>query len=291
MQPSRDIARLIEIVKALRQPHSGCPWDREQTFETIVPFTIEEAYEAADAVLRGDMADLKDELGDLLLQIVFHAQIADEQAHFDFGAVVEAITQKMIRRHPYVFARAQNLTPNERKALWSAIKAEEMAAKKQSGTKSSRSNSPVDEHAESGLLGDVPLALPGLTRAVKLQAKAATVGFDWNDARLVLEKIREETGEIAAALEAGDQQALEEEIGDLLFAAANLARHLHKDPEAALRRANRKFETRFRYIEDALARRGKRAAEAGLEEMEALWNLAKRREAPAEDKERKVRVR
>ena len=286
MQPSRDIARLIEIMKALRQPHSGCPWDREQTFETIVLFTIEEAYEAADAVSRGDMADLKDELGDLLLQVVFHAQIAEEQALFDFGAVVEAITQKMIRRHPHVFAGARELTPDERKALWSAIKAEE-----QSRTKSSLPNSPVDEWAESGLLDDVPLALPGLTRAVKLQAKAATVGFDWNDARLVLEKIREETGEIAAALEAGDPQALEEELGDLFFAAANLARHLQTDPEAAIRHANRKFESRFRFIEDALARRGKRAAEAGLEEMEALWKLAKRREAPAGDKERKVRVR
>ncbi len=291
MQPSRDIVRLIEIVKALRQPHSGCPWDREQTFETIAPYTIEEAYEAADAIARGDMADLKDELGDLLLQVVFHARIAEELALFDFGAVVEAITQKMIRRHPHVFGEAQVLTPEERKALWSTIKAQEKTAKAEATRELPGANSVPGLGTETGLLDDVPLALPGLTRAVKLQAKAATVGFDWNDARLVLEKIREETGEIAAALEAGDPQALEEEIGDLLFAAANLARHLQMDPEAAIRRANRKFETRFRYIEDALARRGKRAAETGLAKMEALWNEAKQREAFAGDKKRKVPVR
>jgi ATP diphosphatase len=279
MQPSRDIARLIEIVEALRQPESGCPWDKEQTFETIVP------YEAADAIARGDIAGLKDELGDLLLQVVFHSRIAEEQAFFDFGSVVEAITQKMIRRHPHVFAGAGELTPDERRALWSAIKAEEKAAKDEARRGSYGANSLTGGAAQSGLLDDVPVTLPGLTRAVKLQAKAATVGFDWNDARLVLEKIGEETGEIAAALDAGDQHAADEEIGDLLFAAANLARHLQTDPEAAIRRANAKFESRFRFIENELARQGKTTADAGLEEMEALWNLAKRREGPSKDTE------
>jgi nucleoside triphosphate diphosphatase len=207
MQPSRDIARLIEIVEALRQPETGCPWDKEQTLETIVPYTIEEAYEAADAIARGDMADLKDELGDLLLQVVFHSRIAEEQAYFDFGSVVEAITQKMIRRHPHVFAKSQDLTPEERKALWSAIKAEEKKAKDEARRGHPGANFLPGGRTEGGLLDDIPVTLPGLTRAVKLQAKAATVGFDWNDSRLVLEKIREET--IAAALEAGDQQALE----------------------------------------------------------------------------------
>jgi nucleoside triphosphate diphosphatase len=292
MQPSRDIARLIEIVEALRQPETGCPWDKEQTVETIVPYTIEEAYEAADAIARGDMADLKDELGDLLLQVVFHSRIAEEQAYFDFGSVVEAITQKMIRRHPHVFAKSQDLTPEERKALWSAIKAEEKKAKDEARRGHPGANFLPGGRTEGGLLDDIPVTLPGLTRAVKLQAKAATVGFDWNDARLVLEKIREETGEIAAALEAGDQQALEVEIGDLFFALANLARHLQTDPEAAIRRANLKLERRFRFIENELERQGKTAAAAGLEEMEALWTLAKQREAPSQDEEQqKIKAR
>src|SRR5262249_32328315 len=168
MQPSRDIARLIEIVEALRQPETGCPWDKEQTLETIVPYTIEEAYEAADAIARGDMADLKDELGDLLLQVVFHSRIAEEQAYFDFGSVVEAITQKMIRRHPHVFAKAQDLTPEERKALWSAIKAEEKTAKDEARRGRSGANFLPGGRTEGGLLDDIPVTLPGLTRAVKL---------------------------------------------------------------------------------------------------------------------------
>jgi len=290
MQPSRDIVRLIEIVKALRHPEAGCPWDKDQTFETIIPYTIEEAYEAADAIQRGDMAEFKDELGDLLLQVVFHACIAEEQALFDFGAVVEAITQKMIRRHPHVFADARNLTADERKAHWTATKAEEKAAK-DAARRRVGANSLADRKADSGLLDDIPVALPALTRAVKLQAKAATVGFDWNDARLVLDKIREETAEIAAALEAGDQQALGDELGDLLFAAANLARQLQTDPEAAVRRANQKFESRFRFIEGALLRQGKTAAGAALEEMEDLWNEAKQMEAPPDHLHQKVHVR
>jgi nucleoside triphosphate diphosphatase len=280
MQPSRDIARLIEIVQALREPLSGCAWDREQTFETIVPYTIEEAYEIADAVARGDMADLREELGDLLLQVVFQSRIAEEHACFDFGAVVEAITQKMIRRHPHVFGEASDLTPEMRKALWSAIKTEEKAAKEEAERGPCDANGIAKEASHRSLLDDVPIALPGITRAVKLQAKAASVGFDWNDVRLVLEKIHEETAELKAALEQGKPSDIEDEIGDLLFAVANLARHVQTDPEAAVRRANAKFERRFGFIENGLARKNKTAAAAGLAEMELLWNAAKRSEAP-----------
>ncbi len=265
MQPSRDAGRLVEILAALRNPETGCAWDREQTFETIVPFTIEESYEVADAVARGDMGNLKEELGDLLLQVVFHARIAEERNLFDFGAVVQAITEKMIRRHPHVFGTGLDLTADEIKALWEKIKQDEKSAK--------HNASPGE-----GLLADIPVALPGLTRAVKLQAKASTVGFDWNDPRLVIEKIREETGEIEAALDSGDAAALAGEIGDLLFTVANLARHISTDPEAAIRLANAKFERRFRFIEEELARVGRAPGTAPLEEMEALWNAAKARE-------------
>jgi ATP diphosphatase len=268
MQPSRDPSRLIEIMAALRSPGTGCAWDLEQTFETIVPFTIEESYEIADAVARGDMNNLKEELGDLLLQVVFQARIAEERGLFDFGGVVEAITQKMLRRHPHVFGTARGLTPNEVKALWEAIKREEKTAREDSaGPASSES-----------ILANIPMALPGLTRAVKLQTKASTVGFDWNDARLVIEKIREETDEIEAALDTGAAAAIAEEIGDLLFSTANLARHVKADPEDAIRRANAKFERRFRFIEEALVRAGTAPGDAGLEAMEALWNAAKQSE-------------
>jgi nucleoside triphosphate diphosphatase len=277
MQPSRNISRLIEIMAALREPETGCPWDREQTFETIVPYTIEEAYEIADAVARDDMADLKEELGDLLLQVVFQARIAEERGLFDFGGVVEAIAAKMIRRHPHVFGQARDLSPEEIKALWGAIKAEEKYAKTAGFKQPSNASGKRDGPSGRGLLDDVPVALPGLTRAVKLQAKAASVGFDWNDARLVLEKIREETEEIEAAIECGER-AVAEEIGDLLFAVANLARHAKADPEAAIRQANAKFERRFRFIEDSLARDGRAVGEATLEQMEALWKTAKQTE-------------
>ncbi|HUI22744.1 MAG TPA: nucleoside triphosphate pyrophosphohydrolase [Methylocella sp.] len=267
MQPSRDPKRLIEIMAALRRPGTGCPWDLEQTFETIVPYAIEESYEIADAVARGDVNDLKEELGDLLLQVVFQARIAEELGFFDFGGVVEAITQKMIRRHPHVFGAARGFTPEEVTALWDNIKREEKSAKGE-----------PDSTRQESLLAGVPIALPGLTRAVKLQAKAATVGFDWNDARLVLKKIREETDEIEAALDAEDSTAIADEIGDLLFSIANLTRHLKADPEAAIRQANRKFEQRFRFIEETLARNGTPPGTAALTEMEALWNTAKARE-------------
>lgn len=279
MQPSREINRLIEIMEALRQPESGCPWDREQTFETIVPFTIEEAYEIADAVARKDMADLKEELGDLLLQVVFQSRIAEERGLFDFGDVVETITAKMIRRHPYVFGQARDLDPDEIKALWGAIKAEEKSTKRAAVAPGRKPGGERAEASPSPFLSDVPVTLPGLTRAVKLQARAAKVGFDWNNAKLVLEKIREETVELEAALDLGEPHAIEVEIGDLLFAVANLARHAKVDPEASIRRANAKFECRFGFIEASLARDGKALAAATLEEMEALWNEAKEAEA------------
>ncbi len=263
MQKSRDINRLLEIMTALRNPQTGCPWDIEQTFATIAPYTIEEAYEVADAIARDDLADLKDELGDLLLQVVFHARMAQEQNAFDFGDVVQSITAKMIRRHPHVFGAKRDLSADEVAGLWAKIKAEEKAARPQE---------------KPGLLADVPVTLPGLTRAVKLQSKASTVGFDWNDARLVLDKIREETREIEAALDAKDDAAIQDEIGDLLFAVANLARHVGADPEAAIRSTNAKFERRFGHIENEIARRGQNLAEVSLAEMDILWNDAKTRE-------------
>ncbi|HEY8031652.1 MAG TPA: nucleoside triphosphate pyrophosphohydrolase [Methylocella sp.] len=278
MQPSREISRLIEIMAALRRPDTGCNWDIAQTFETIVPFTIEEAYEVADAVARGNMPDFKEELGDLLLQIVFQARIAEERGVFDFGGVVEAITQKMIRRHPHVFAAAGDRSPEQVKSLWARIKQDEKSAKNSTLRENSGPDGANAGELASSLLDDVPLALPGLTRAVKLQTKASGAGFDWSDWRLVLEKIREETDEIEAALDDGEPAAIAEEIGDLLFAAANLARHVEADPEAAIRRANAKFERRFHFIEKALAANGKAPAEVSLQEMEALWTMAKQSE-------------
>ena len=272
MTPSRDLAVLLEIMAALRTPVSGCPWDLEQDFASIAPYTIEEAYEVVDAIERGDLADLKDELGDLLLQVVFHARMAQEAGHFAFPDVVEAITSKMIRRHPHVFGDAKDLTPAEVKGLWGAIKAQEKALRAQARA---AAGLPPEPEAK-GLLGGVPTTLPALTRAVKLQAKASTVGFDWNDARLVLAKIQEEAREIEEALDAGASKAeVAGEVGDLLFAMANLARHVDADPEAALRTTNAKFERRFAHIEASLAAAGKTTAEASLEEMDALWNEAK----------------
>jgi ATP diphosphatase len=263
MRPSRDIGRLLDIMAALRTPGTGCPWDLEQSFETIAPYTIEEAYEVADAIERGDMTDLCDELGDLLLQVVFHAEIAKARGAFDFGAVVEAITAKMIRRHPHVFGDARDLRPDQVKALWGEIKAAERASKPE---------------APKAALAGVPLGMPGLTRALKLQERAGKVGFDWNDARAVIAKIREEIDEVEAELDAGREDLAQAEVGDLLFALANLARHLKADPEAALRGTNAKFERRFAYIEAALANLGKKPAEATLAEMDALWNEAKAKE-------------
>jgi ATP diphosphatase len=267
MQPSSDIRRLLEIMAALRTPGTGCAWDLAQTFETIAPYTIEEAYEVADAIARGAPDDLRDELGDLLLQVAFHARIAEEQGAFDFGAVVEAITQKMIRRHPHVFGDVRGLPAAEVAALWERIKAKEKTTKAPG--------------ADAGLLEGVALGLPGLSRAVKLQNAASTVGFDWNDIRLVLDKIHEETAEIEAALASADKSAIEDEIGDLLFAVANLARHARIDPESAVRRANAKFMRRFAFIERCLAAQGVALGEASLARMDELWNAAKARECAA----------
>jgi ATP diphosphatase len=267
LKPSRDIARLIEIMAALRTPGSGCPWDLEQTFATIAPYTLEEAYEVADAIVRDDLADLKDELGDLLLQVVFHARMAQEQAAFDFGDVVEGITSKLIRRHPHVFADAQGHTAEAVKGVWERIKAEERAER--------------GEAAPTGALAGVPVALPALTRALKLQNKAGNVGFDWNDPRAVLAKIREEADEIEAELDRPSTGHAAAEVGDLLFAVVNLARHLGADPEGILRATNIKFERRFAAIERALAARGKSPKDATLAEMDVLWDAAKAAEKPA----------
>jgi ATP diphosphatase len=270
MTPSRDISRLIEIMAKLRTPGTGCPWDLEQDFETIAPYTIEEAYEVADAIARGDIEDLRDELGDLLLQVVFHARMAQEQGAFSFGDVVEAITRKMIRRHPHVFADSSGrLTPTEVKGAWNRIKAEE---------KAERRAHKADANEGTGLLASVKAGQPALTQAMALQRKASTVGFDWNDPRAVLAKIREEADEVEAALDRNDSSAVAEETGDLMFALVNLARHVNADPELALRKTNAKFERRFAYIERALLDCGRSLGDASLEEMDALWNEAKHEE-------------
>jgi len=272
MTPSKNIVRLLEIMAALRTPGTGCPWDLEQTFRTIAPYTLEEAYEVADAIEHDDLEQLRGELGDLLLQVVFHARMAQEQGAFDFGDVVESITEKLIRRHPHVFADAEGRTAAAVKGLWERIKADEKAAK------AARKGQP----AQAGALAGVPAALPALTRALKLQDKAGAVGFDWNDPRAVLAKIREEADEIEQALDQRDA-GVTAEVGDLLFAAVNLARHLKADPESLLRATNQKFERRFASIEQALAARGKKPEDADLAEMDALWNAAKAAEKPAEN--------
>ncbi len=271
MTPSRHIHALLDIMAQLRTPGSGCPWDLEQTYATIAPYTIEEAYEVVDAISRGDLHELCDELGDLLLQVVFHARIAEEQGAFAFGDVVEAITRKMIRRHPHVFAdKDGQLTPAHVKGAWERIKAEEKAERAaRQGTESAPSAS---------LLSGVKAGQPALARALGLQHKAATVGFDWNDPRAVLAKIREEADEIEAALDRKDTQELADETGDLLFAVVNLARHAGADPEMALRSTNAKFERRFAFIERALAASGRTLENATLDEMDELWNEAKAEE-------------
>lgn len=266
MKSSRDIARLIEIMAALRTPETGCPWDLQQDFASIAPYTIEEAHEVADAIARGDIDDLRDELGDLLLQVVFHARMAQEQGAFAFDDVVEAITRKLVRRHPHVFGDTRDLTPDAVKGLWDRIKADERVERAAAG------KPPV---GGTGALAGIPAGLPALMRALKLQQKAGKVGFDWNDPRAVLAKIREEADEIEAALDTGTQDEISDEVGDLLFAVVNLARHAGADPDAALRAANLKFERRFAAIEAALAKAGKTPSEATLEEMDRLWDEAK----------------
>ncbi|KAB2873786.1 MAG: nucleoside triphosphate pyrophosphohydrolase [Bauldia sp.] len=273
MQPSRDIGRLIEIMAALRDPATGCPWDVVQNFATIAPYTVEEAHEVADAIARGDLSDLRDELGDLLLQVVYHARMAEEIGAFAFPDVVEAITTKLIRRHPHVFGDEDARAAGAAKGFWEKAKAEEKRARAEG----------LGGAPGKGLLEDVAPGLPALQRAVKLQAKASTVGFDWNDPRAVLAKLREEIDEIEAELAHApvDSGRAADEVGDLLFAVANLARHLEIDPDQALRRTNAKFVRRFGAIEAALAAGGRSPAEASLDEMEALWQGAKADEAKA----------
>ncbi|MFN3743438.1 MAG: nucleoside triphosphate pyrophosphohydrolase [Hyphomicrobiaceae bacterium] len=277
----KSIDDLIAVMAALRTPGSGCPWDLEQTFATIAPYTIEEAYEVADAIERGDRADLKEELGDLLLQVVYHARMAQEEGSFTFADVVDGITRKMIRRHPHVFGDDQARSAGIAKGWWEAIKAEERAAKHDGGNGGTPS--------QVSLLADVPLGLPGLTRAVKLQDKAARVGFDWPSLAPVFSKMREELAELEEIAVPADPRGatpptgptdprIVDEFGDVLFVMANVARHLHIDPEAALRTANAKFVRRFSYIEQRLAEQGKSPSDVTLDEMDDLWIEAKTKE-------------
>lgn len=271
MKPSKDIARLIEIMAALRAPDTGCPWDVEQSFATIAPYTIEEAYEVADAIQRGDFEDLREELGDLLLQVVYHTRMAEEIGEFAFPDVVEAITTKMIRRHPHVFGDNEARTAGMAKGMWEKIKAEEKAEKR--AARLARGAEPEDNG--KGYLDSVPLALPALTRALKLQEKAARVGFDWGEAAPILDKIEEEIGELREALQQGEAASIKDEFGDTLFALVNLGRHLGLDSEAALTGTNEKFRSRFHHVQQALESSGHSLDAASLEEMEALWQQAK----------------
>ncbi len=254
----RNIDALLEIMRVLRAP-DGCPWDREQDFASIAPYTIEEAYEVADAIDRKDFAALKSELGDLLFQAVYHAQMADEERLFSFADIVEAIAEKLIRRHPHVFGSASIETAADQTAHWEVVKAAERG-----------------RAGHQSALDDVPLALPALRRAEKLMKRAARVGFFWEQPKDIVAKIREETEELVEEVERGDNEKAAEEFGDVLFVLANLARHLGIDPEESLRRTNQKFERRFRFIEDGLRKDGREVEGTPLEELEALWCEAKR---------------
>jgi ATP diphosphatase len=248
---------------ALRTPVTGCPWDLAQSFETIAPYTIEEAYEVADAIERGEMGELKEELGDLLLQVVYHSRMAEEAGDFAFADVAEAISDKMIRRHPHVFGAEEVNDAETQTVRWEAIKAAERAAKGQG------------QADKAGALHGVPVGLPALTRAAKLTRRAARVGFDWPSTDEVLDKLREEVGELEAEIAAGDVEKARAELGDLMFVCANLARKLGIEPETALRAANAKFERRFAHIERRLAEQGRSPETSTLEEMDALWDEAK----------------
>jgi len=256
----RDINTLIAIMAALRTPGTGCPWDLEQDFHSIAPYTLEEAFEVAEAIEAGDKSALCEELGDLLLQVVYHARMAEEEGAFAFADVIEAITTKMVRRHPHVFGDEKARSAGIAKGFWEEMKAKEGKAPKDSA------------------LDGVPAALPALVRAIKLQAKAARVGFDWPDAGPVLDKIAEEVDELRESMAQGDSAAIEEEFGDLLFALANLARHQGFDAEGAARAANTKFERRFKAIEVELKARGKRPQDTTLAEMDTIWDEVKVRE-------------
>jgi MazG family protein len=255
----RSIDRLLAIMATLRDPVGGCPWDQAQTFATIAPYTVEEAYEVADAVERGDLKDLKEELGDLLLQVVFHARMAEEKGVFAFDDVVDAICEKMVRRHPHVFADAEISGAAAQTEAWEDIKSKERVAKGRGG----------------GVLADVPRGLPALTRALKLSSRAARVGFVWATTEQVFEKLDEEVAELKAEVATGSPSGMRDELGDVLFVCANLARDLKVDPEDALRASNAKFERRFAHIEASLAKAGKTPEQSSLAEMDGLWNAAK----------------
>ena len=261
MSDPKSIDGLLEVMRRLRDPETGCPWDKAQTFDTIAPYTVEESYEVADAIQRKDMRDLKEELGDLLFQVVFHARIAEEQGLFDFNDVAAGISEKLIRRHPHVFGDADGRTADEQNAEWEIIKAQERKAKE-----------------KYGLLDDVPVGLPALTRAAKLTKRAARVGFDWPSVYEVLDKLDEETEELKVEIARGDVQKSHEELGDILFVLANLARKLDVEPENALRMTNAKFVRRFETIEAELFKLGKTPDQSDLAEMDALWNAAKHAE-------------
>lgn len=264
-QQDRGLPQLLAIMRRLRDPETGCPWDVEQTFATIAPYTIEEAYEVADAIERNAMDELQGELGDLLLQVVFHAQIAEESGHFSFVDVADEVATKMISRHPHVFGdESRDKSADQQTRDWEKVKAAERAAK-----------------GATGVLDDVAVGLPALLRALKLQKRAARVGFDWPSTDQVLAKIQEEAAELVEARDTLGPDEIEEEMGDLLFVMANLSRHMGVDPEAALRRANAKFTRRFGAIETALKQRGKTPEQSNLEEMDALWDAAKAAEKAA----------
>ena len=259
--PRKTLADLVAVMAALRTPVTGCPWDLEQSFATIAPYTIEEAYEVADAIQRGDLTHLKEELGDLLLQVVYHSQLAREDGAFTIEDVIDGITLKMIRRHPHVFGDEAARTAGVAKGFWEKIKAEERATNRTA--------------PQRGLLADVPVGMPALTRAVKLQSKAAKAGFDWPSLAPVMAKLREEIAELEEAVAKSDRAHIVDEFGDLIFVMANLARHLEIDPEASLRGTNAKFERRFAFVEAALAKLGRTPAQSNLAEMDELWNQAK----------------
>ena len=257
--PSKGMPRLLEIMRALRDPENGCPWDIEQNFNTIAPYTIEEAYEVADAIERENWDDLKNELGDLLLQTVYHTQMAEEEDRFNFNDVVNQISEKMIQRHPHVFGNEnRNKTASQQVKDWESIKAEERLKKNQ-----------------AGILDDVALNLPALVRSLKLQKRAARVGFDWPNISQVLDKIDEETKELIEAKKTEPQERISEEFGDLMFSIVNLGRHLKVDPEEALKQTNRKFINRFKFVEESIRSQGKKIEDTSLEEMEGLWQKAK----------------
>ncbi|MEP2943844.1 MAG: nucleoside triphosphate pyrophosphohydrolase [Hyphomicrobiales bacterium] len=269
LEPSGDIARLLEIMGRLRDPETGCPQDIIQTFKTIVPYTIEEAYEVKDAIERDDMNDLCDELGDLLLQVVYHAEMASERGAFNFEDVVKSITKKMIRRHPHVFGTNEQRESGMKEGDWERIKTIERAEKEAAKSAHEKSNSSL-------LLDSVPNTLPALTHAMKLQKRASTVGFDWNNIDLVFDKLREEFAELEAECAKDDSKEQQlDEMGDILFVAVNLARHLKIDPEVALNSTNSKFIKRFNFIENALNKKNKTLENATLDEMEELWQKAK----------------